>query len=240
MTNDHPMKRPIPRFISIMAVFLGGIDLLRGIMHTVVLPYSATHIACLDLSGPTAPDLLRLLGLFGISNYITGATLILTGLYARPIALVLLGLIPTFYGLGLLTIHAAMNPYPPSTAQWGGRPFMMINLSLYVLTFLAGIFVLRHRKTKPQIQSLLFDEAHPPRVGPVRPNPIPVTAPHRILHSPSRPKTARNFRQTEPPRPWLPRLQLTERKNVQPPPRAQHRPQSPNIFSSLLIRKSVE
>jgi len=25
----------------------------------------------------------------------------------------------------------------------------MVNLSLYVLTFLAGIFVLRHRKTKP-------------------------------------------------------------------------------------------
>jgi uncharacterized membrane protein YphA (DoxX/SURF4 family) len=147
--SDHPMKRPIPKFISIMAVFLGVIDLLRGFMHTVVLPYSATHIACLDLSGPTAPDLLRLLGLFGISNYIIGATLILTGLYARPIALVLLGLIPAFYGLGLLTIHAAMNPYPPSTALWGGRPFMMINLSLYVLTFLAGIFVLRHRKTKP-------------------------------------------------------------------------------------------
>ena len=143
------MNRPIPKFISIMTVFLGVIDLLRGFMHTVVLPYSATHIACLDLSGPTAPDLLRLLGLFGISNYITGATLILTGLYARPIALVLLGLIPAFYGLGLLSIHAAMNPYPPSTAQWGGRPFMMINLSLYVLTFLAGIFVLRHRKTKP-------------------------------------------------------------------------------------------
>jgi uncharacterized membrane protein YphA (DoxX/SURF4 family) len=147
--SDHPMNRPIPKFISIMAVFLGVIDLLRGFMHTVVLPYSATHIASLDLSGPTAPDLLRLLGLFGISNYITGATLILTGLYARPIALVLLGLIPAFYGLGLLTIHAAMNPYPPSTAQWGGRPFMMVNLSLYVLTFLAGIFVLRQRKTKP-------------------------------------------------------------------------------------------
>jgi uncharacterized membrane protein YphA (DoxX/SURF4 family) len=147
--SDHPMNRPIPKFISIMAVFLGVIDLLRGFMHTVVLPYSATHIASLDLSGPTAPDLLRLLGLFGISNYITGATLILTGLYARPIALVLLGLIPAFYGLGLLTIHAAMNPYPPSTAQWGGRPFMIVNLSLYVLTFLAGIFVLRHRKTKP-------------------------------------------------------------------------------------------
>ena len=143
------MNKPIPKFISIMAVFLGAIDLLCGFMHTVVLPYSATQIACLDLTGPTAPDLIRLLGLFGISNYITGATLILTGLYARPIALVLLGLIPAFYGLGLLTIHAAMNPYPPSNAQWGGRPFMIVNLSLYVLTFLAGIFVLRHRKTKP-------------------------------------------------------------------------------------------
>jgi hypothetical protein len=150
LKGHRKMHNPnFPKFISIMAVFLGGIDLLRGFMHTVVLPYSATHIACLDLSGPAAPDLLRLLGLFGISNYITGATLILTGLYARPIALVLLGLIPAFYGLGLLTIHAAMNPYPPSTAQWGGRPFMMINLSLYVLTFLSGIFVLRHRKTKP-------------------------------------------------------------------------------------------
>jgi len=143
------MNRTIPKFISIMAVFLGVIDLLRGFMHTVVLPYSATHIACLDLSGPTAPDLLRLLGLFGISNYITGATLILTGLYARPIALVLLGLIPAFYGLGLLTVHAAMNPYPPSTAQWGGRPFLVITLSLSVLPFLTGIFVLRQRKTKP-------------------------------------------------------------------------------------------
>ena len=39
------MNRPIPKFIFIMAVFLGGIDLLRGFMHTVILPYSATHIA---------------------------------------------------------------------------------------------------------------------------------------------------------------------------------------------------
>ncbi|NBV97118.1 MAG: hypothetical protein EBT30_06165 [Verrucomicrobia bacterium] len=143
------MKNPIPKFVSAMAVLLGGIDLFRGFMHTVVLPYSANHIACLDLSGPTASDLLRLLGLFGISNFITGATLILTGLYARPIALALLGLIPAFYGLGLLAIHVAMNPYPPSTAQWGGRPFMVVNLSLYVLTFLAGLLALRQRKTKP-------------------------------------------------------------------------------------------
>ena len=133
-----------------MAVVLGSLDLIRGFMHTVVLPYSATHIACLDLSGPTASDLLRLLGLFGISNFITGATLILTGIYARPVALALLGLIPLFYGLGLITIHQAMDPYPPSTARWGGRPLMMVILSVCLLTFLtAAVLMFRNkRKTK--------------------------------------------------------------------------------------------
>jgi len=125
-----------------MAVILGSFDLIRGFMHTVLLPYSATHIACLDLSSNTASDLLRLLGLFGVSNYITGATLILTGLYARPVALALLGLIPLFYGLGLITIHQAMNPYPPSTAQWGGRPIMTAILPLYLLTFFTAAILM--------------------------------------------------------------------------------------------------
>lgn len=97
----------VPRFVSVMAVILGGADLVRGFMHTVALSYSAAHIACLDLSGPTAADLLRLLGLFGVSNYITGTTLILTGLYARPVALALMGLTPCFYRVVLLTNHQA-------------------------------------------------------------------------------------------------------------------------------------
>ena len=129
----------VPRFVSIMAVIFGGADLVRGFMHTVALSYSAAHIAGLDLSGPSAADLLRLLGLFGVSNYITGTTLILTGLYARPVALALMGLIPFFYGVGLLTIHHAMGPYLPSSAQWGGRPFMMAILSVYLLTFLVCV-----------------------------------------------------------------------------------------------------
>jgi len=133
------IKNPVPRFVSVVAIFLGAIDLVRGFMHTVLLPYSAMHIACLDLAGPTASDLLRLLGLFGISNLITGATLILTGLYARPVALALLALIPLFYGLGLITIHQAMSPYPPTTAQWGGRPLMMVILPLYFVTFTAAV-----------------------------------------------------------------------------------------------------
>lgn len=115
-------------------------------MHTILLPYSATHIACLDLSGPTASDLLRLLGLFGISNFITGATLILTGLYARPVALALLVLIPFFYGIGLITIHQAMNSCPPTTAHWGGRPMMVVILFIYLVTFLAAFASMRRKR----------------------------------------------------------------------------------------------
>jgi len=142
------ITNPVPRFVSVMAIILGSIDLVRGFMHTAVLPYSATHIACLDLSGPTASDLLRLLGLFGISNLITGATLILTGLYARPVALALLGLIPLLYGLGLITIHQAISPYPPTTAQWGGRPFMMAILAIYLLTFFAAAALMARNQRK--------------------------------------------------------------------------------------------
>lgn len=141
-------KNPVPRFVSVMAIFLGCIDLLRGVMHTVALPYSATHIACLDLSGPTATDLLRLLGLFGISNLITGATLILTGLYARPVALALMALTPIFYGLGLITIHQAMSSYPPTAARWGGRPFMMAILAIYLLTFFAAAALMARNQRK--------------------------------------------------------------------------------------------
>ena len=132
-------QNSIPRFVSVITVILGTVDIVRGFMHTILLPYSATHIACLDLSGPTASDLLRLLGLFGISNFITGATLILTGLYARPVALALLVLIPFFYGIGLITIHQAMNSCPPTTAHWGGRPMMMVILPIYLMTFLAAV-----------------------------------------------------------------------------------------------------
>lgn len=140
----------VPRFVSSVSIFLGCMDLARGFMHTVVLPFSATQIACLDLSGPSASDLLRLLGLFGISNFITGATLILAGLYARPVALALLGLIPAFYGLGLVTIHQAMSTYPPSTAQWRGRPLMMLILPIYLLTFLAAVtLMVRNRSRIP-------------------------------------------------------------------------------------------
>ena len=38
----------IPRFVSVVAIALGGLDLARGFVHTILLDYAATHIAGLD------------------------------------------------------------------------------------------------------------------------------------------------------------------------------------------------
>ncbi|GAG60641.1 unnamed protein product [marine sediment metagenome] len=38
----------IPRFVSVVAIALGCIDLMRGFMHTVLLDFAATNIAGFD------------------------------------------------------------------------------------------------------------------------------------------------------------------------------------------------
>jgi len=63
--NNHSK---IPKLLSITAIFLGSLDLIRGFMHTILIRYAATNIAGLDLSTPQAGDLLVLMGSFGISN----------------------------------------------------------------------------------------------------------------------------------------------------------------------------
>ena len=66
------IKKEIPKFVSIVLIVLGGVDLARGFIHTVLLEYAAINIAGLDLTN-AANDQLRLLGTFGISNWITSA-----------------------------------------------------------------------------------------------------------------------------------------------------------------------
>ena len=69
----------LPKFVSIVAIILGSLDLIRGFMHTNLLNFAASNIAGPDLSTAQASDLLQLMGAFGISNYITGIALILVG-----------------------------------------------------------------------------------------------------------------------------------------------------------------
>jgi hypothetical protein len=137
----------VPKFVSIVVIALGCIDLVRGFMHTIVLEYAASNIAGLDLSTSSAGDLLQLMGTFGISNYLTGIMLILIGWKARPLALAVLGIIPVAYIMGALGIRLNSAAYAPSQAAWGGSRLMMVYLAVCAITFIAGVWItIRQRK----------------------------------------------------------------------------------------------
>jgi hypothetical protein len=132
-------EKNIPAFVSIVAIALGILDLARGFMHTIRLEHAAANLAGLDLSSSVAVDLLRLMGIFGISNYITGLMLILLGWKARPLALTMLAVIPIAHFIGSVGIKFNTAAYPASQADWGGVPIIMGYMVVCIVTFLAGI-----------------------------------------------------------------------------------------------------
>jgi hypothetical protein len=140
MIDNMNNSNSTPKIVSIVAIILGSLDLLRGIMHTLLLEFAATNIAGLDLSTSQAADLLRLMGTFGISNYITGITLILLGWKARRLALIMLGVIPTAYIVGGIATNFYSAPYTQTQANWGGIPMMLAYMAVCTLTFLYGIW----------------------------------------------------------------------------------------------------
>jgi len=138
----------IPKFVSIVAIALGCLDLVRGFMHTILLDFAATNIAGFDLSTSLAGDLLQMMGAFGISNYLTGAMLILLGWKARPLALIMLGFIPIAYAIGIAGIKLNSAAYAPSQAAWGGTTFMLVYMAICVITFITGVWITWNRKKK--------------------------------------------------------------------------------------------
>jgi hypothetical protein len=138
----------IPKFVSTAVIVLGCLDILRGFMHTILLDFAATNIAGFDLSTSLAGDLLQQMGAFGISNYLTGIMLILIGWKARPLALIMLGVIPAAYVIGVIGIKVNSAPYAPSQAAWGGTTFMLVYLAVCVITFIAGVWITLNRKKK--------------------------------------------------------------------------------------------
>jgi hypothetical protein len=123
-------------------------DLFCGVMHTLLLEYAASNIAGLDLSTSQAGDLLRLMGSFGISNYITGLMLILVGWKARPLALTMLGIIPAAYVIDGVGIRVNSTPYAATQAAWGGIQPMMVYLVICGITFIAGNWITQSRVKK--------------------------------------------------------------------------------------------
>ena len=140
-------KSHVPLFVSFVALLLGCYDILRGIMHTLNLEYSALHITTLNLATPEAADLLRLLGAFGISNFITGVMLIFIAFKARGLALIMLFVIPLAYLIGILSVRVNVTEYVASKAAWGGMTPMIVYLSICFVTFLLGLVGTLYKKT---------------------------------------------------------------------------------------------
>lgn len=125
-----------PKFAWIIMIGLGCFDLLRGFMHTVLLEFAAINIFEIDLAGGVDNQMF-LLGIFGISNYLTGIMFILIGLKARQLVPIMLPIIPITYLLGTALIYRVVTP----TAQLGGAPYMMAYFVVCIATFIAILVV---------------------------------------------------------------------------------------------------
>ena len=125
-----------PKFAWMVMIALGCIDLFRGFIHTVLLDYAATNIFVIDISGGVENQMF-LLGIFGISNYLTGILFILVGLRARELVPIVLPLIPLVYMFGTALISRVVTP----TAQLGGGPYMLVYFVVCIVTFVAVLVV---------------------------------------------------------------------------------------------------
>ena len=132
-----------PNFAWMVLLCLGFVDLFRGFMHTVLLEYAATNIAGLDLS-TAAQDQMFLLGVFGISNYLTGIMFILIGLKARNLVPIVLLVTPAVYLLGSRVILLTAQPQ----SAFGGESFMLIYFVVCIVTFIAIFAHLLYKRKK--------------------------------------------------------------------------------------------
>ena len=133
-----------PKFAWILMVGLGCIDLIRGFIHTFLLEFAALNIFVIDVSGGVDNQMF-LLGIFGISNYLTGIMFILIGLKARPLVPIMLPAIPIVYLGGTALISRTASP----TAQLGGGPYMLIYFALCIAASIAIlVIIIKNRRAK--------------------------------------------------------------------------------------------
>ncbi len=132
---------------STVLFFLGILDLIRGFMHTFLLRWSAVHVAGFDPAA-TPPDQFFLLGVFGISNVLTGFLYFLISRRGREITPYVLIIIPITYLLGIAGIKIAGVQMQ---AAFGGQYFMFAYLALCVITFI--VFLIQRYPAKKPIES---------------------------------------------------------------------------------------
>ena len=117
---------------STVLFFIGGVDVLRGFMHTFLLTWSATNVAKLNMALESS-DQVFLLGVFGISNFLTGFIFLLISKKARELSPYILILIPLTYLLGLLGIWSG-NVFGQAAFQ--GKYFLLVYFGICIITFI--------------------------------------------------------------------------------------------------------
>ena len=121
---------------STVLFFIGGLDVLRGFMHTFLLTWSATNVAKLNMAIESS-DQVFLLGVFGISNFLTGFIYFLVSKKARELSPYVLIIIPLTYLLGLIGIWSG-NVH--GQAAFEGKYFMLVYFSICIITFVTFQF----------------------------------------------------------------------------------------------------
>jgi hypothetical protein len=121
---------------STVLFFIGGLDVLRGFMHTFLLTWSATNIAKLNMAIESS-DQVFLLGVFGISNFLTGFIYFLVSKKARELSPYVLIIIPLTYLLGLIGVWSG-NVH--GQAAFEGKYFMLVYFSICIITFVTFQF----------------------------------------------------------------------------------------------------
>jgi len=125
-----------PKFAWILLIALGCIDLFRGFIHTVLLEYAAYNIFVIDTTGGIENQIF-LLGLFGITNYLTGIMLILIGLSARHLVPIILPVLPFIHIAGSALVRNVAIP----TAELGGLTFMTIYFATCIVAFILIVLI---------------------------------------------------------------------------------------------------
>ena len=121
---------------STVLFFIGGLDVLRGFMHTFLLTWSATNIAKLNMAIESSNQVF-LLGVFGISNFLTGFIYFLVSKKARELSPYVLIIIPLTYLLGLIGVWSG-NVH--GQAAFEGKYFMLVYFSICIITFVTFQF----------------------------------------------------------------------------------------------------
>lgn len=114
-------------------IVLGSMDLIRGVMHTLLITFAASNIAGFDFSDPNIADLLILMIAFGISNISTGLLHVTIAHKVPKYADFALIMVPIMYILGII-VNRSMGIVADS--QLNGQYMMYVYLAVCIVTFI--------------------------------------------------------------------------------------------------------